>query len=215
MSDLACPNCGAELDLATVFTHDADSRALARLVALSVPLGARVLQYVALFTPAKQRLTARKKIKLILALLPDLERRAITHKGRDVPAPLTAWAAAIDQMLAARDAGRLELPMSGHRYLYAVLAGMADKHAAHAEQQRTQTARAGRRDTVAVHGAPIAIGAALAAVGSDRDLALAKLDADARRAAPMPDAVRAQLRALRGREATATPESKTRKGEAQ
>ena len=144
-ADLSCPVCGTELDLAALFAHETDQRALARLAAVSIPLGARVLQYLALFTPPKQRLTAAKKIKLILQLLPDLERQAITHKGRDWPAPLNAWAQAIDQMLAARDAQRLELPMKGHGYLYAVLAGMADKHEAAAEQQREQELRTGPR----------------------------------------------------------------------
>ena len=145
MSDLSCPTCGTELDLAVLFAHEQDQRALARLASASIPLGARVLQYLALFTPPKQRLTSAKKIKLILQLLPDLERQAITHKGRDWEAPLAAWAQAIDQMLAARDAQRLELPMKGHGYLFAILAGMADKHEASAEQQREQQLRTGPR----------------------------------------------------------------------
>lgn len=144
-ADLSCPVCGTELDLAVLFSHEHDQRSLARLAAVSIPLGPRVLQYVALFTPPKQRLTAAKKIKLILQLLPDLERQAITHKGRDWAVPLAAWAQAIDQMLAARDAQRLELPMKGHGYLYAVLASMADKFEGQAEQQREQELRTGPR----------------------------------------------------------------------
>ena len=151
MSDLSCPTCGSELHLAVLFAHEQDQRALARLASVSIPLGARVLQYLALFTPPKQRLTAAKKIKLILQLLPDLERQAITHKGRDWEAPLAAWAQAIDQMLAARDAQRLELPMKGHGYLFAILAGMADKHEASAEQQREQQLRTGPR-AATTHG---------------------------------------------------------------
>lgn len=144
-ADLSCPVCGTELDLAVLFSHEHDQRALARLASVSIPLGSRVLQYLALFTPPKQRLTAAKKIKLILQLLPDLERGAITWKGRDWPAPRTAWAMAIDQMLAARDAQRLELPMKGHGYLYAILAGMADRFEGQAEQQREQDLRTGPR----------------------------------------------------------------------
>ena len=144
-ADLSCPVCGTELDLAVLFSHEHDQRALARLAAVSIPLGGRVLQYLALFTPPKQRLTAAKKIKLILQLLPDLEREAISWKGRDWPAPRTAWAMAIDQMLAARDAQRLELPMKGHGYLFAILAGMADKFEGQAEQQREQELRTGPR----------------------------------------------------------------------
>ena len=61
-ADLSCPVCGSELDLAVLFAHEHDQRTLARLLAVSIPLGARVLQYVSLFTPPKQRLTAAKKI---------------------------------------------------------------------------------------------------------------------------------------------------------
>ena len=193
-ADLSCPVCGTELDLAALFAHETDQRALARLAAVSIPLGARVLQYVALFTPPKQRLTAAKKIKLLLQLLPDLERQAIHHKGRDWPVPLAAWAQAIDQMLAARDAGRLELPMKGHGYLHAVLAGMADKHEAAAEQAREQDARMRpQRDTVQVRGQTLPIGEALQVAYAGKDPALAEIDARTQRAAPMPDHVRKQI----------------------
>ena len=151
MSDLSCPACGSELDLAVLFAHEHDQRALARLVSVGIPMGTRVLQYVALFTPPKQRLTAAKKIKLILQLLPDLERQAITYKGRDWPAPLSAWAQAIDQMLTQRDACRLELPMKGHGYLFSILAGMADKAEATQEQAREQQLRTGPR-AATTHG---------------------------------------------------------------
>jgi len=193
-ADLSCPVCGTELDLAVLFCHEHDQRALARLADVSIPLGARVLQYIALFCPPKQRLTAAKKIKLILQLLPDLERQAITYKGRDWAVPLSAWAQAIDQMLAARDGGRLELPMKGHGYLYAVLASMADKHEAQAEQQREQDHRVRpQRDTVQVRGQSMEIGAALEAVYGGKDPALAEIDARNQRAAPMPDHVRKHI----------------------
>ena len=45
-------------------------------------------------------------------------------------------AAAIDQMLLSRDAGKLELPLKGHGYLYAVIASSADRIEAQAEHQR-------------------------------------------------------------------------------
>ena len=145
MTDFACPACGAEYDLAVAFAHEGDQRALARLAAVSIPMGARVLQYLQLFQPPRQRLTAAKKIKLLLQLLPDLERRQITHKGRDWAAPLEAWAQAIDQMLDARAAARLELPMKGHAYLYAILAGMANQHEARAEAALESERRTGPR----------------------------------------------------------------------
>lgn len=197
-TDLACPVCGAELDVGVLFAHETDQRALARLAAVSIPLGARVMQYVALVTPPKTRLTAAKKIKLMLQLLPDLERQAITHKGRDWSVPLDAWALAFDQMLASRDAGRLELPMKGHGYLYTTLAGMADKHEAAAEAQREAERRtAPRQDTVQVRGQTLPIGEALQVAYAGKDPALADIDARAGQAAPMPADVRARLAELK------------------
>ena len=198
MTDITCPACGAEFDLTVAFSCEEERRAFARLASVSIPLGTRVLKYIALFTPPKQRLTSAKKLKLLMQLLPDLERKAITHKGRDWTAPLDAWAQAIDQMLAARDAQRLELPMKGHGYLYAVLAGMADKHEAAQEAKREEDARLRqRRDTVQVRGQALEIGAALDVVYGGKDPALAAIEQRERNAAPMPAHLRARLDQLK------------------
>ena len=198
MTDITCPACGAEFDLTVAFSCEEERRAFARLASVSIPLGTRVLKYIALFTPPKQRLTSAKKLKLLMQLLPDLERKAITHKGRDWTAPLDAWAQAIDQMLAARDAQRLELPMKGHGYLYAVLAGMADKHEAAQEAKREEDARLRpRRDTVQVRGQALEIGAALGVACGGKDPALAALEQRNRNAAPMPAAVRERLNQIK------------------
>lgn len=201
MSDLHCPACGADFDMATLFASEADQQAFDRLVTTIMPIGRQVLLYIGLFTPPKQRLTAAKKFKLLYQLAPDLERRVITFKGRDWAAPLPAWALAIDQMLASRAAGRLELPMKGHGYLYAMLATMADKAEASAEQQREAERRTQPdRGVVQVRGQAMGIGQALPMAGatSVHDATLAALDARDRNAAPMPPEVRAKLAALRG-----------------
>ena len=198
MTDLACPVCGTELDMAVLFSSESVQLALARLAAVSIPLGTRVLQYITLFQPPKTRLTAAKKIKLMLQLLPDLERKAIHHKGRDWNVPLDAWALAFDQMLLARDQGKLDLPMKGHGYLYAVLSGMADKFESQAEQQREADRRAPpRQDTVTVRGQALPIGEALQVAYAGKDPALAALDAKDRQAAPMPADVRARIAELK------------------
>ncbi len=198
MTDITCPACGAEFDLTVAFACEEERRAFARLASVSIPLGTRVLKYIALFTPPKQRLTSAKKLKLLMQLLPDLERKAITHKGRDWTAPLDAWAQAIDQMLAARDAQRLELPMKGHGYLYAVLAGMADKHEAAQEAKREEDARLRpRRDTVQVRGQALEIGAALDVVYGGKDPALAAIDQSERNAAPIPAHLRERMQQIK------------------
>lgn len=198
MNDITCPACGAEFDLTVAFACEEERRAFARLASVSIPLGTRVLKYIALFTPPKQRLTSAKKLKLLMQLLPDLERKVITHKGRDWTAPLDAWAQAIDQMLAARDAQRLELPMKGHGYLYAVLAGMADKHEAAQEAKREEDARLRpRRDTVQVRGQALEIGAALDVVYGGKDPALAAIEQSKRNAAPIPAHLRERMQQIK------------------
>jgi len=133
MSDLHCPACNAELDLSVVFASEEEHRVLARLINISIPLGNRVFGYLSLHKPPKQRLSSAKKLKLISELLPDLERQAISHKGRDWAAPLGLWAQAFDSMAARR--ATLDLPLKGHGYLYAMLSGLADKVEAQQEAQ--------------------------------------------------------------------------------
>ena len=196
--DLNCPVCGAGLSLDHLFV-DADNRAaVARLIAVALPLGGPLLQYTRLFSPPKTALTQRKQVRIILQLLPDLERGAITHRGRDWAVPLSVWAQGIDQMLQARDAGRLELPMKGHGYLYAILTSLADKQEAVAEA----TTEAAKRHpvnaaTYQVRGQSMPMGQALSQVFGGVTPALAKLDAEKGHEAPMPPELRAQLAALK------------------
>lgn len=188
MTELSCPVCGTELSAAALFA-DADAQAaFARLAAVSIPLGARVLSYLSLFTPPKSRLTLAKQCKLVLNLLPDLERQAITARGRDWPVPLTLWAQAFEQLAASRAAGRLELPLRGHGYLHAVLIGLSEKHEAQLEAERELA----RRQRATVHPAPTPAAAALAGPVK-RDPELLRLEAHASRAIPMPEALRQRL----------------------
>jgi hypothetical protein len=197
---IACPACGTELTLEHLVGHLDDEQAFSRLVALSVPMAHLVVLYIGLFTPEKQRLTLRKKVRLIAQLLPDLRRQAITHKGRDWPAPHATWAAAIEQMLAARAAGRLDLPMTGHGYLYAILAGMADKVEAVAEREQEAERRHGpRQDTVQVRGQTLPIGEALQVAYAGKTPALAAMDAHEKHVAPVPPQARELLAKLKGK----------------
>ena len=197
---IACPACGTELTLEHLVGSLDDEQAFSRLVALSVPMAHLVVLYIGLFTPEKQRLTLRKKVRLIAQLLPDLRRQAITHKGRDWPAPHETWARAIEQMLAARAAGRLDLPMTGHGYLYAILAGMADKVEAVAEREQEAERRTGpRQDTVQVRGQTLPIGEALQVAYAGKTPALAAMDAHEKHVVPVPTHARDLLAKLKGK----------------
>lgn len=203
MSQIACPICSTELTLAQLFAHEETQHAVARLAVVSMPLGARVLQYCTLFAPPKTRLTVPKQVKLMLQLLPDLERRAITHKGRLWAVPLALWAQGIDQMLAARDAGRLELPMSGHGYLYSILAGMADKHEAVIEAQAEAARRAPGAQVPMPGHRPLE--KVLQPVPGSRDLELLKREEDRLLAKPAPANALALLAELRSNPFSPSP----------
>lgn len=208
MSDLHCPVCGAEPDLATVFAAHVDQQALERLINVGFPIGSYLLRYVALHKPDKQVLTLRKKFKLLAQLLPDLEREAINRNGRDWMAPKANWALAIDQMASTAQAGTLGLPLKGHGYLYAVLQGLADRAEAAQERQAEADKRTGAAaPTVTVRGQAMPMGQAIAQVFGGRDPALAALDERDRAAAPMPADVREKLSAMRRAKPSPTPET--------
>jgi hypothetical protein len=182
--------------LEQITSHLDDEQAFTRLVALSVPMAHLVVSYVALFTPEKQALTLRKKVRLIAQLLPDLQRQVITHKGRDWAAPLAVWGQAIEQMLVARAAGRIDLPLTGHGYLYTVIAGMSNKVEAAEEQAALEHKRGSTQGTVTVQGQPMGIGAALQKVYGGSNTAMPEAE---KKTAPPSAEMRAKIAAMLGK----------------
>lgn len=200
---ICCPVCRSELSLEQITSHLDDEQAFTRLVAMSVPMAHLVVSYVAMFTPEKQTLTLRKKVRIIAQLLPDLQRQVITHKGREWSAPLAVWGQAIEQMLTARAAGRIDLPLAGHGYLYAVIAGMANKTEAAQEQaalveQRSQATRG----TVTVAGQAMGIGDALQKVYGGSNTAMPEAT---KNTAPPNDEMRARIAAMLSKPAPTNP----------
>lgn len=118
-----CPNCGAVLSLDALMAHEAAREALTLVFALSGALGAAVTRYIGLFRPAQRELSMDRVAKLLRELVPDIQRGEIARGGSTHPAPPEAWIWAMSQALAARDAGRLTLPLSSHGWLYEVIAG--------------------------------------------------------------------------------------------
>lgn len=181
--DLTCPACGHELSLEALFADEETRQAVAGLMALATPLGNRVLAYLSLFHPPKNRLTLVRKIKLVMELLPDLQRGAISHKGAVWQAPPAAWIGAIEQMLQLRDQARLQLPLTGHGYLYAILAGAADKSARLQENDREEQRR---HRTTAPAGPAEPAGTPLAPCGDAGEATSAPSASRAPQAAPVP-----------------------------
>lgn len=158
---LTCPACQAEFSLDVAIGRDEDARALADLLQRFVPLHGHLVRYLALFRPAKRRLSFARTVVLLTELQPDLARAAITRKGRDWAAPPAVWQSAIDQVLAARDKGTLVLPLTGHGYLFEVMVAHADKAEAAGEREALDAARK-RTPAAAAAGDAVAVGNALA-----------------------------------------------------
>lgn len=203
---IACPSCRYEFDLLTTMEEEGNHHALKALLNAALPtLGARLMRYIQLFRTPKHRLTFAKEMTLLGQIVPEIQERRVHWKGRELPAQPKDWGAAIDHMLEAAQAGRLELPIKSHGYLRSIVVGLADKAeaaAAAAERQLEADKRTGpQRDVVQVRGQTLPIGEALQVAYAGKDPALAKLDADARAAAPMPDSVREHLANLKRRPA--------------
>lgn len=118
-----CPACGATLSLDALIAHDGAREALAAVFKLSGALGSAMVRYLALFRPETRELTMDRVGRLLLEVLPDIQAHRISRDGQVFDAPVEAWVWAIEQTLAARDAGRLKTPLKSHGWLYEVISG--------------------------------------------------------------------------------------------
>jgi hypothetical protein len=157
---LTCPACNAEMSLDVLLGREADARAVAGLLELSLPFGALLLGYVALFRPPKRRLGLARMVGLVEELLPDIERQAVRRKGRDWPCPPELWRTGLQTVQTMRDKGTLTLPLTSHALLYEVLASAADKAEGKAEALR-EAARRDHRPAGAASAGPVAMAAAV------------------------------------------------------
>ncbi|MDO5289331.1 MAG: hypothetical protein Q4F13_06815 [Pseudomonadota bacterium] len=187
-----CPNCGASASLDALVAHQALRQALADVLAL-LPAGGLLLRYLGLFRPAQRELRPERAARLLRELLPDMQRGAITRRGREWPAAPQLWQTALDAVLDAAAKGSLQPPLQDHGYLYEVLMRLSDKQEAGQEAQREQERRsAGRPAALQARGQASHVADALA-----KDPALKTVYEAARNAAPMPAHVRARLNAIK------------------
>ena len=123
---IRCPSCGAEMSLEAVIDNDAAAQALT--LALSItPLGKLIVRYLAMFRPAKSKLSWPRVVTLLGELMPMIESKRIERNGQLYDASHEVWCAAIESMLATRDAGRLQTPLKSHGYLLEVIVSTASK----------------------------------------------------------------------------------------
>ena len=186
---VTCPSCNESFPIGAGFLEPDGKRFGMLLAGMEPALGRAVVEYLALFTPARQKLRLAKAVKLVTEL--DALVRAGTvcrdeRAGVRRPATTAHWVAGIEQMLEQRE--RLTLPLSTHHYLRAIVFGLADQADAAAERQREADVRAGRGRS-GTSGAPdagaiarrLALQEALSKINSLQDLGLIDAEEAGRR----------------------------------
>lgn len=140
----SCPACGARFDLECAIA-DADGRRVAGILAeLPAAIGPLMLQYLGLFRPAGGGLRYSRMLTLLEELRPLIAEERVVRNGRTWSAPQGLWLEAL-QHLAARP-GSLHLPLKSNGYLLEIVAAMAERFAAKAEQAHHERMQRGERD---------------------------------------------------------------------
>ena len=122
MMKVKCPACGAAMSLDALIGHDEARAALVELSGISDELVRACLKYLGLFRPAEKDLTFARVAKLLGELRPMMQAAEISRNRQSYPAPREAWIWAFGQVLAARDAGKLNrLPLTSHGFLLETL----------------------------------------------------------------------------------------------
>lgn len=118
-----CPCCGAENSLDALIAHEQARQSLWMLANIGGAMTLGLVKYLGLFRPNKSALSQARMASLMAELLPDIQAGQIYRNGQSYPAPVAAWAYAFNEVLAARDSGRLKTPLKSHGYLYEIIAG--------------------------------------------------------------------------------------------
>lgn len=137
-----CPECGMSADLAAFVSQGENNQALAAALEIPSTLGPRVIRYLGLFRPPSRALAASKALRLLTELRDTIASGRIDRKGVSRPAPVGVWATALDQLL---ERPPSKLPLTGHGYLFEIVAGVADKADAERERAAEESARSGAK----------------------------------------------------------------------
>ncbi len=135
----SCPACGAAFSIDVLIGNEGAREAVMAALAIPAPLGKLLVQYLALFRPAQRQLSFDRVANLLNELLPLIAEAKIERNGRIWSAPQDYWVAALNEMLAKRDA--LTLPLKSHGYLLAIIEGYSSK--AESKQEASTEAKRG------------------------------------------------------------------------
>lgn len=171
---ITCPSCNAQFSLDAAIQMDAARAALMRALSMPAPLANRIAQYLGMFRAKHRALAMDRAERLMSELLPMLEAGSVTRNGVARPAPIELWAQALDQVIDARNAEKLRLPLKSHGYLLEIVFGLADAADAAQERATEQARKRGEHRTNHV-GDPDKL-VQLARIRGDLDLGLIQRD---------------------------------------
>lgn len=145
MIQCICPECGLRADLEVFLGAGDFSRALAAALEMPAPLASLVIRYLRLFSPPQKALAQRKAARLLTELAEAIRSAEIRWHHQTWAAPVELWRHAIEQVI---DHPPQHLPLTTHRYLYAVVAHLA-MQAARKEEQMIENTKQQRSITKA------------------------------------------------------------------
>lgn len=121
--NLTCPSCGAEA-AAEAWQNDAEARAaFAALAALPAEVQREAIHYLALFRPAKSRLSWTRAGRILDELRTLTTLGVVKHDRQERACSSAIWGAAMAQMLARRES--IRRPLKDHNYLISVAFALA------------------------------------------------------------------------------------------
>lgn len=118
-----CPNCGAVASLDLLLAANAASQSFAAALDAPPELKKPLIQYLGLFRSSSRELTHSRAAKLLQQITPHINTGELTFDKTTTPAPIPAWAWAIEEMLSRAARNSLSLPLANHHYLYRVVQG--------------------------------------------------------------------------------------------
>lgn len=121
-----CRNCGAVSSLDALIEDDKASEVVLMLAEIG-NLVKPVIKYLGLFRSEKRVLTWSRTATLLAELKPLIQQQRIERNHQVHEAPAHAWESAIDKVLQARDAGKLQTPLKSHGYLFEIIAAESAK----------------------------------------------------------------------------------------
>jgi hypothetical protein len=141
---VTCPCCNESFPIVAGLLEPDGKRFGMLLAGMEPALGRATIEYLALFTPPKQKLRLAKAVKLVAMLDTWVREGSVCRDERGGvrrPASISHWVAGIEQMLEQR--AKLTLPLLNHHYLRAIVYGLADQADAAGERKSEEARRNG------------------------------------------------------------------------